>query len=114
MDLVAIHQALLCQWIFNTRDLYLEKSKYEVLDPLLLEDIWIINAATNDLKRIFPDSFWRSVLISWCKYTKFFFPVTYHGLDRRHQFFFDKKNSTCPQMFAASFNVSHFFRCSMP
>ena len=77
VDLRSKHQALLIQWIFNVdMDNYLQSALYSSIAPVLGRDIWLINAKESDIQTWLHDSFWRSVLIAWTKYSHVY-PTTY-------------------------------------
>ena len=70
VDLHAKHQSLLCQWVFLTNtDDYLKVAMNESVLPELANDKWYVNLDTSDITHQIPDTFWKYVIIAWCKYT---------------------------------------------
>ena len=77
VDLRNKHIALLAKWPFLIKtDQYLEMSAYNSLSVELGENIWMTNLKTADINTLFSETFWKYVLIAWCKCTHIF-PMTY-------------------------------------
>ena len=59
-------QALKISWVKSIKsDTFLSKLMENSLCPILEQDIWLCNLNTKDVKKLFKDSFWRDVLLSW-------------------------------------------------
>ena len=48
-------------------DQFLANLAYRKLSPTLRENIWTCNIDVRHIKKMFPTSFWRDVLIAWSK-----------------------------------------------
>ena len=62
--------ALKASWvqIINT-DSILQNMVYKKLNPTLAEDIWNVNIAPKDVRKLFPSHFWTDVLFAWATYS---------------------------------------------
>ena len=62
-------KALKASWIqFLETDPYVEQFAYRALDYDMKENIWKVNINVEDIKMLFPQSFWRDVLSSWSEF----------------------------------------------
>ena len=78
IDIRAKHTTLLSQWVFlKNSDEYLKVSAQQSLSPMLGDNIWLINCKAKDIVHMYPVSFWRYILLAWCKCTEIFL-MTYH------------------------------------
>ena len=68
-NVVAKHQATLCQWLFILQeDTFLYRDREESLSSTLKDKIWMCNLHYSDANLCFQNSFWKFVLIAWCHY----------------------------------------------
>ena len=82
VDICTRHALILCQRVFEIKDPYLEKVKYESLNSTLQHNIWYVNISEKYILRNCPNSFWRSVLIAWAMFTCIY-PTTYNQVAKQ-------------------------------
>ena len=76
VDLKSKHCTILCQWVFEAKkDPYLKRSMRQALSPNLGDDIWLLNIKATAVEKLFPATFWTSMLKAWCEVT-YFQPMT--------------------------------------
>ena len=82
MNLRKKHYSLSVQLVF-TKDVFIQKALYAYLNTALMDDIWHCNLKAGDAKNLFTtDCFWKSIVISWCKFN-YNYPTSYEEVHKQ-------------------------------